>query len=169
MSAFNFDETMERVQRRATTRRKPRRDRGSSRLHPQVEAWLCGLLSVREKPSFSVVQRELRAKCEAEELPGPTRTSIYNAARRVPVPSLRWDELPEAVTTSLYNLAPDDADDTIPGDQVVFYAFNYGAPRALSYASGLPWICLARANARRGWRPKSHSLLRAVMRFRGIT
>jgi len=121
-----------------------------------------------DKPKFTDVHRELRAFCDVQGHKAPTRSSVYNAAERVEVPMLRWDALPEAVQTSLYNLAADAPGDLVPGDQVVFHAFNYGAPRALSYASGLPWLCLVRADARRGWRPKSHALLRAVMRFRGL-
>lgn len=115
------------------------------------------------------MHRELLALCEARGLPTPTRSSLYNAMRRIPVPKLRWDALPAAVRDSLYNLEPGHGTDLIPGDQVVFHAFNYGAPRALSYASGMPWLCLTRAHTRRGWRPKSHALLRSVMRYRGIS
>jgi len=113
------------------------------------------------------MHRELRTLCEARGLRAPTRSSLYNAVRRVRVPVLRWERLPEAVLRSLYNLEGDRGD-LVPGDQVVFYSFNYGSERALSYASGLPWLCLTRADARRGWRPKSHALLRSVMRYRGI-
>jgi hypothetical protein len=56
----------------------------------------------------------------------------------------------------------------VPGDQIVFYCFNYGDVRAISYAAGMPWLCLARASARRGFRSKSLALLRAVMKIRGI-
>ncbi|MCA9620764.1 MAG: hypothetical protein KC731_17190 [Myxococcales bacterium] len=84
------------------------------------------------------------------------------------MPRLRWADLPEAVTRSLYNLAPGSDQETLPGDVVAFYAFNHGEPRALSFASGLPWLCLIRAERRAGWRPKSRALLRAVMRYRGI-
>jgi hypothetical protein len=56
----------------------------------------------------------------------------------------------------------------MPGDQVVFYCFNYRDVRAISYAAGMPWLCLVHAAARRGFRPKSLSLLRAVMTKRGI-
>jgi hypothetical protein len=139
-----------------------------SRSDPKVEAWLTELFAGREKPSFSAVHRDLCARCQTEGLSAPTRSSLYNAMRRVAVPSIRWDALPEAVVASLYNAVAEDPAQLVPGDHVVFYAFNYGSPRALSYASGMPWLCLLRADARRGWRPKSHALLRAVMRFRGI-
>ena len=167
MSAFNFDESIARARERGSARR-PRRDRGTSRYDPAVESRITELLSGRERPSFSEVHAELRAFCAAHGHRAPTRSSLYNAVSRVDVPAVRWEELPEDVVASLYNAVPEDPSLLVPGDQVVFYAFNYGAPRALSYASAMPWLCLLRADARRGWRPKSHALLRAVMRFRGI-
>ena len=72
---------------------------------------------------------------------------------------------------AMYNLSSDDGGDaprTVGGDHIAFYAFNYGSPRALSFAAGLPWLCLVRAAGRRGWRPKSRALLRAVMKYRGL-
>jgi hypothetical protein len=51
---------------------------------------------------------------------------------------------------------------------VAFAAFNYGDVHAISFASGLPWLALYQADRVRGWRPKSHALLRAVMADRGI-
>ena len=39
---------------------------------------------------------------------------------------------------------------------------------ALSFAAGLPWICLHHAARMRGFRPKSRALLRAVLSFRRI-
>ncbi len=49
----------------------------------------------------------------------------------------------------------------------VVHAFNYGDTRALSFAAGMPWACLARAADKSGWRPKSLALLGAVMSCRG--
>jgi hypothetical protein len=127
------------------------------------------LLGGQERPSLTVVHRELVAFCRENDLPAPSRASLYNAIERVPVPTLRWRDLPAAVVRSLYNLEPSAPQERIGGDVVVFYAFNHGEPRALSFASGLPWLCLLRAERRSGWRPKSRALLRAVMRHRGIS
>ena len=168
MSAFSLEDSLERAQRRLGRATRRRSDRGTSRFPQEVDRWLTTLLHGREKPRFTQVHRELRELCDASGLPTPTRSSLYNAVRRVRVPEVRWDALPETVQTSLYNLEPNDPGDLIPGDQVVFHAFNYGEPRALSFASAMPWLCLVRADTRRGWRPKSHALLRSVMRYRGL-
>lgn len=88
-------------------------------------------------------------------------------------------ELPVPVQEALYNLeCPSERgvgaarasrhNPMIPGDQVVFYAFNYGCVGAIGFASGLPSACLEKAAAQRGWRPKSRALLRAVMSYRGL-
>lgn len=126
------------------------------------------LLGGRERPRFSAAHRELVAFCRRRNLRAPSRASLYNAVDHVPVPELGWSSLPAAVQRSLYNLEPSAPDATIAGDVVAFYAFNYGEPRAMSFASALPWLCLARAERRPGWRPKSRALLRAVMRRRRI-
>lgn len=76
--------------------------------------------------------------------------------------------LPEEVREALLNLDLSEAQ-FVPADVVAYYAFNYGSSRALSYASALPLAALVRAQARSGWRPKSHALLTAVIRFRGQT
>lgn len=160
--------------------RRERADRGKARLHPEVEAKLANLLRTRDRPSFSALHRELAVFCKQRGHRVPARTSIYNAIDRVEPPALAWGELPDEVRQALYNLhdgcwadatqrcgAPERAR-RIPSDQVVFYAFNYGSPRAVSFASGLSWLSLERASKRRGWRPKSFSLLEAVLRYRNI-
>ena len=117
------------------------------------------------------VERQLRAFCQRQGLPAIARASLYNALERVPVPRLARRGLPAAVQQALYNLSEPSAgsvDPEIPADQIVFYAFNYGSTQAISFASGLPWLCLHRAERRLGWRPKSRSLLTAVMKYRGI-
>jgi hypothetical protein len=166
MSAFELKESLERA--RGLPKGKGRRDRGTSRFPDAVERFVTELFHARERPRFVDAHRALAQFCEAEALPVPTRSSLYNAVSRVPVPDVSWGALPPAVRASLYNLEPSADDDRLPGDQVVFHAFNHGAPRALSYAAGMPWLCLWRAEKRRGWRPKSRALLRAVMRYRGI-
>jgi hypothetical protein len=50
----------------------------------------------------------------------------------------------------------------------VFHCLNYGTLPAMCYAAGLPWLDLFQASQLRGWRPRSRSLLQAVMRVRGI-
>ena len=148
----------------------PRRrvDRGRARVSAAVVAEMARLLGGQQRPRFSHAHRELVAFCQRRALPEPSRATLYNAVGYVPVPVLRWSSLPLAVRRSLYNLEPSSVDATIAGDSVAFYAFNYGEPRAMSFASGLPWLCLARAERRPGWRLKSRALLRAVMRSRKI-
>jgi hypothetical protein len=75
-------------------------------------------------------------------------------------------ELPDEVRAVLLNIDLNQTE-IVPADVVAYYAFNYGSSRALSFASALPVAALERAEARSGWRPKSHALLRAVIRFRG--
>jgi len=84
---------------------------------------------------------------------------------REPGASYDLSHLPTPVRSSCYNLEPGSV---IPGHQLVFYAFNYGGTRAISYAAGLPWLVLYKAARLPGWRPKSRGLLRAVMRVRRI-
>lgn len=148
---------------------RTRRDRGATRFDEAVERRLTELLGGRDRPPMAALHRDLAAHCRERGLAVPARSSLYNAIDRVAVPALPWSSLPDAVTRCLYNLAPAGDDATIAGDVVAFYAFNHGEPRAISFAAGLPWLCLVRAARRRGWRPKSLALLRAVMRYRGLT
>lgn len=129
-----------------------------------VEAELRSLLSTRDRPRMSDVHRALAAFCRARGLRAPSRSTVYNATDRVEPPSLEFDALPEAVRRTLHNVAPGE----VPGHQVAFAAFNYGDTRALSFAAGLPWLCLRRAARLGGWRSKSRSLLRAIASCRGI-
>jgi hypothetical protein len=76
-------------------------------------------------------------------------------------------DLPEELRAALFNLELDGEDATVSAEVLAFYAFNHGAPRALSFASGLPLAALQRAEQRSGWRPKSRALLRAVLHYRG--
>lgn len=82
------------------------------------------------------------------------------------LPTLPAHTLPEEVKSALLNLDVDDAD-CVAADDIVFYAFNFGSTRAVSYASALPISALVQAASRSGWRPKSRALLRAVIDFRG--
>lgn len=151
------------------SQRKARKDAGKGRLHPTVEAKLHQLFSTEDRPSMTWVQAQLVELCSRLGSSPPSRASLYNAIERVPVPTLDIATLSNSVQLSLYNLAPEARSEgaVVPGDQVVFYAFNYGAPSAISFAAGLPWICLRSALRRKGWRPKSRSLLEAIIRYRG--
>lgn len=73
--------------------------------------------------------------------------------------------LPEEVKATFLDFDWEKSEVIAP-DIVVFYAFNYGSARALSFAAGLPLTALRRANEMSGWRPKSHSLLRAIIHYR---
>jgi hypothetical protein len=153
---------------RAATRiggrsRARRADAGRARLPARVEAKLQELLSSEERPPVAHVLSALRAYCRRHGLPAPARATVYNAMRRVVPPWYRKADLPESIRRTLHNVG-----DPVPGAQVVFHAFNYGDTRALSYAAGMPWACLAQALNKPGWRPKSRALLRAIMAFRGI-
>lgn len=136
----------------------------------EVEAKLEELLLHSDKPSMAEVEQELRAFCSSRAFRPIARASLYNALARMRVPALEWPSLPEAVRQALYNFDPSvpSGRSGIPGDQVVFYAFNYGSTAAISFASALPWLCLRRAVRRPGWRPKSKALLQAIMKYRGI-
>ena len=123
-----------------------------------VEAKLRELLLDQDKPSMVSLTRELREFCLDRGTRPIARASLYNAIERVPVPALPRSSLPDVVLQSLYNLADparssDGAD--IPCDQIVFYAFNHGSTAAVSFASGLPWLCLHRAARRPGGAPRA--------------
>jgi hypothetical protein len=109
------------------------------------------------------VQRELRVFCKLSRLRMPSRAALYRARRLLPLAGHRVSDLPVEVQESLYNLAPDAL---VSGEQLVFYAFNYGTTAAMSFAASLPVVCLERAALRGGWRPKSLSLLESVLRTR---
>lgn len=130
---------------------------------PRVEAALMALLDTRERPSIGFVHAEIRKRCQELGVRPPSRASIYNALARVVPPSYELSALPDSVRRTLHN-----AGSPVPGHQVAFSAFNYGDTRALSFAAGLPWACLYHAARLPGFRPKSLSLLRAVMARRGI-
>jgi hypothetical protein len=113
---------------------------------------------------MTAVHRELATFCRARGLPVPSRSTVYNAIGRAAPPAYHKKELPPAVGRTLHNTGSGP----IPGHQVVFAAFNYGDPRALCFAAGLPWLCLQRAAQLPGWRPKSYALLKAVATYRGL-
>lgn len=114
---------------------------------------------------MSHVRDELRRFCGRHGLCAPARATIYNAIPRTPAHVYSVPELPVHVRDALYNL---DLEGTVPGHQLAFYAFQYGDTRAMSFAAGLPWLDLYQADRMRGWRPRSHGLLRAVLAHRAI-
>src|SRR5688572_11939716 len=101
MSAIDLDESLARVRQRLATKAPPaagrRRDRGSSRLSPEVERHLGVLLGRQERPSFVELHRELAAFCRERGLRAPARSSLYNAVERVAVPVVPWSTLPREV------------------------------------------------------------------------
>jgi hypothetical protein len=163
MSVFNLQGSLDRAARKSA--RRPRSDRGRSRLSPRLAARIDVLLSGQERPAVHVLASELEAYAARHRLRAPARATIYAALARAPVPAFEKRRLPESVRHALHNLE-DDA--VVPGAQVAFAAFNRGDTVALCFAAGLPWSCLAAASRLPGFRPKSLALLRAVMRYRGI-
>lgn len=123
------------------------------------------LLRAHERPSVTAILARLRSRARSLGVRAPSRASIYNFMPRCPPHRYAIARLPEPVRASLYNLGPTGQ---ISGPHVVFYAFQYGDLRAISFASGLPWIDLYLADRMRGWRAHSQGLLRAVLKYRGI-
>jgi hypothetical protein len=111
-----------------------------------------------------IVERKLADFCRSTGLRMPSRAALYRARRLIPLQRYHMADLPEAVRASLYNL---DAEALVPGEQIAFYAFNYGSTAAMSFAAGLPVVCLERAARFAGWRRKSLSLLQCVLLQRG--
>jgi hypothetical protein len=170
LSPFDLEGSIQRAERRfADVRPKGRRqrsDRGKSRMSVAVASRLRTLLSGEEYPGMGEVLSGLDTYCGGRGLSRPSRASVYvfmqqDLARAYPVA-----ELPEAVRAALYNQAMGGA---IPGAQLAFYCFNYGALSAVHHAAGLPWWPLYQAYRMRGWRPRSRGLLRAVLLARGLT
>ncbi len=135
------------------------------RLDGRVESEMVRLLHGTERPRLAVVREKLLRFCDRHQLRAPSRATIYNFIDRCPDHHYSIAELPGYVRDALYNLDPNDS---VPGHQLAFYAFQYGDNRAACFAAGLPWIDLHQANRMRGWRPRTIGLLRAVMRRRGI-
>jgi hypothetical protein len=139
----------------------PRRaDAGKFRLDPRLQEKLGALFVTTEPLRMSVVERELHEFCRRTGLRVPSRAALYRARRSLPLQRYRKQDLPEAVQASLYNLS---AEALVPGEQIAFYAFNYGSTGAMSFASGLPVVWLERAERLPGWRPKSRSVLQCVL------
>ena len=165
MSELSFAASLKRAQARFERPARSRRgDLGKSRLPAPVERKLHELLGGRDRPPVVSVWREVNTWCRRRGLESPSRATIYGVIARVEPPLVAPAALPESVRRCLHNVAPGP----VPGQQVVFAAFNYGDTRALSFAAGMPWPCLYRAASMPGFRAKSLGLLRAVMAYRGI-
>ena len=167
MSAFDLQESLERAERRLgpPTSRRRRRDRGRSRLAPEVLAKLEELLQGQERPQVRKLLEHLAHHCEARGLRPPARATIYQAMARTPPRSHAVAELPAAARETLYNL---QGTREVPGHQLAFYCLNYGDLDAISFAAGLPWLALYQAARLPGWRPRSRGPLEAIRRTRGI-
>jgi hypothetical protein len=146
--------------------RATRSDAGASRMPPDLQLELDRLFSGAERPRMRDVRAQLAVYCARRGLRPPSRAAIYAWLPRAAVPSYRIGELPAHVRELIHNL--DDAAE-IPGPQLVCVLMNHGDTRALSFAAGMPWLCLVRAERLRDFRPKSHALLRAVLRGRGLS
>lgn len=164
----SLQQSLQRARRRLGERgqgRASRSDRGASRLPAAVQRHLAGLLGGQERPPMREVLGELEAFCRREGYRVPSRATVYGLLRTAPAPSYALADLPDAVRATLHNVAPEAE---VPGPLLVQRAFDVGSTAAVAFAASLPWLCLYQADRLRGWRPKSHALLRAVMRFRRI-
>jgi hypothetical protein len=145
--------------------RKERSDAGVSKIDPEIGAFLESKLSLYDRPSIGKLIAELSDFCRTNGLKAPSRITVYRFIETMGPPSYEIAELPGHVREALYNLGDSGH---IPGDQLAFYCFNYGGPAAVSFASGLPWICLHAAKRMNGYRPGGRGLLEAVVNTRGI-
>jgi hypothetical protein len=168
MSVIDLQSSLARAEKRmgqTTTSRRPRRDRGTSRLHPEVLLKLEELLRGQDRLPVRSIQRILGEFCAARRLRPPARATIYESMARAKVHSFAIADLPHAARESLYNL-PETGE--VPGHQLAFYCLNYGGLDAISFAAGLPWLALYQADLLPGWRPRSHGLLKAIRLARSI-
>jgi hypothetical protein len=170
MSVFDIGTSQERALRRLraaprTSGRRPRSDRGKSRIDAQVLSWLVEATAGQERPAMADMLERITERCRNEGLTPPSRATVYKLLGTLPTPAYRVAELPPAVGSALYNLTPESE---VPGHQVAFYCFNYGDLSAVSFAAGLPWLALYQARRLAGYRAKSRGLLEAILRVRGI-
>jgi hypothetical protein len=147
------------------TGRRPRSDRGKSRLDARVLTALAEAASGYDRPLMSALLTRLDERCRQARIATPSRATLYKILPMLPTPRYRAGALPPPVRQALYNLT---AESDVPATQVVFYCFNYGDTRAMSFAAGLPWLALYQALRLPGYRSKSRGLLEAVARVRGV-
>jgi hypothetical protein len=164
---FDLDRSqhLARTRLKRSSSRRRRSDAGQSRLPAAVLGEVRSAALGSDRPSMAALQRRVAKVCAEQGIRPPARASLYNALARTRGRAYATAELPEAVFQALYNLAPDG---TVPGPQLVFHCLNYGTLAAMCYAAGLPWLDLFQASHLRGWRPRSRSVLDALMRVRGI-
>jgi hypothetical protein len=116
--------------------------------------------------AFDLKSSQARAEARLGLGTLPVSSQKSSTSQAMP-PTFAVATLPKEVRECLYNLEPESrAGLAVPADQLAFYCFNYGGPRAISYAAGLPKLSLERALHRPGFRPKSRALLAAVLKFR---
>lgn len=145
--------------------RRPRSDRGRSRVDGRILSWLSEELSGHDRPKIAQVLVRLAARCQKAGLGTPSRATVYKRLETLPTPVYLFDALPAPVREALYNQGPSGR---VPGHQVAFYCFNYGNAAAMSFAAGLPWLCLYQALRMPGYRTKSRGLIEAVALVRGV-
>ncbi len=166
MGVFDLDKSIKKAELRfGSSTRRVRSDRGVSRLDPRLQAELRRGLQGLERPDLDDLARTLQDLAARHHLKAPSRATIYAFIPRCPPHTYVVEDLPAHVRDALYNL---DKTATVPGHQLAFYAFQYGDLRAASFAAGLPWLDLYQADRLRGWRTRSHGLLRAALRRRAI-
>lgn len=168
MSAFDIKLSIDRAATRfkaaPVAGRRPRSDRGASRIHARVTDWLAKATVGHDRPRMAEVLDQVAEQCRREGVKPPSRATAYKLLATLPTATFRHAALPPAVQHALYNLA---GDSDIPASQVAFYCFNYGDLAAFSFAAGLPWLALYQASRMPGYRSRSRGLLEAVMRARG--
>jgi hypothetical protein len=104
------------------------------------------MLRGQERPEIDDVRERLAALSRSLRVQPPSRATIHNFIPRCRPHRYAIATLPAEVRTALYNL---EAAGTVPGPQLVFYAFQYGDLRATCFAAGLPWIDLHLADRMR--------------------
>ena len=114
---------------------------------------------------MSELLRGIRRRCGERGLEPPSRATVYKLMRTLPGAAVRKADLPAAVQSTLYNLAPESE---VPLHHIAFHCFNYGGVPAICFGAGLPWLAIYQALRTRGHRPKSRGLLEAVALVRRI-
>jgi hypothetical protein len=167
MSDFDIAQSLIEAKKRFSVRsaRLQRSDAGRARISPNVRCVLESLLAGQKRPPMRELLAQIGALCRASGERCPSRAAVYKYLPNAAGPTYVVRELPTHVRASLYNI--DDGAE-VSGRQLAFYLFNHGDARSLSFAAGMPWLCLYQAERLRGFRPKSHALLRAIMRARGV-
>jgi hypothetical protein len=171
MAAFDLTKSLALAQERFGANqgdmkaRRSRSDRGRSRLPGPIVEFLNKALSGLDRPRFADLEADVARFSDEHGFSCPSKATLYYYLTIAPLPAFEFGSLPLSVRASLYNLGDGSR---VPAHQVVFAAFNYGDIGAISFAAGLPWLALYQADRTRGWRPKSHALLRAVMKGRGL-